>query len=72
MNEWNLDDLIEETWRELKGEVPRSRIREVIIDLADRYEDAKVKAFIPIMIRRQAVELLREERDTRSLSATFS
>ena len=63
MNEWNPDDLIEETWRELKGEVPRSRIFEVVTELADRYEDAKVKAFIPILVRRQAVELLDGERE---------
>jgi hypothetical protein len=63
MNEWNPDDLIEETWRELKGEVPRSRIREVVTELANRYENAKVKAFIPILIRRQVIELLDAERE---------
>ena len=63
MNEWNPDDLIEKTWSELKGEVPRSRIREVVTELANRYEDAKVKAFIPILIRRQVIELLDAERE---------
>ena len=58
MSEWNIDDLIEETWRELKGVVPRSQICEVVSELADRYEDARVKAYIPILIRRQAIELL--------------
>jgi hypothetical protein len=63
MNEWNPDDLIEKTWSELKGEVPRSRICELVTELADRYEDAKVKSFIPILIRRQVIELLDAERE---------
>jgi hypothetical protein len=63
MNEWDPDDLIERTWLEFKGEVPRSRIREVVNELIDRYEDAKVKAFLPILIRRQAIELLNADRE---------
>ena len=45
MNEWNPGDLVEETWRELKGEVLRSQIREAVTGLADRYEDAKGAAY---------------------------
>jgi hypothetical protein len=63
MNEWNPNDLVEETWRELKGEVPRSRICEVVTELVDTYEDATVKAFIPILIRRKTIELLKAERE---------
>ena len=67
MNERQPDDLIEAivevTWRELKGQVPRSRICEMVTEVAGRYEGAKVKAFIPIFVRRQAVELLDRERE---------
>lgn len=61
MNEWNPNDLIEDTWRELKGEIPRSRIREVVTELVDRYKNAKVKTYVPILIRRQKVDLLNAE-----------
>ena len=61
MNEWNPNDLIEETWRELKGEVPRSRIREVVTELVDRYENATVKTYLPILIHRQTIDLLNAE-----------
>ena len=63
MNEWSQDSLIERTWRDFKGEVPRSRISEVIADFILRYEDAKVKTFLPILIRRQAIDLLNAERE---------
>lgn len=47
----------------MKGEVPRSRICEVVTELVDTYEDATVKAFIPILIRRKTIELLKAERE---------
>jgi hypothetical protein len=65
MNEWNTADLIERTWREFNGEVPRSRIREVVNELLDGYQDAKVKTYLPILIRRQAIDLLNAERGTK-------
>jgi len=67
MNERQPDDLIEAivevTWRELKGQVPRSRICEIVAELVDRYEDVKVKAYLPILIHRQVVDLLNAERE---------
>ena len=61
MNEWNPDDLIEETWHDLKGEVSKSRVREVVLELVAKYGDAKVQAFLPVLIRRQAIERLSAE-----------
>ena len=61
MVNWNLDDLVEKVIEDLGGKVPDYRIREVVLDLASGYQDATVQTFVPILIRRQAVERLQAE-----------
>lgn len=55
-----LDDaLIEQIWRDLSGQVSRLKIRQVATDVAVMFQDAKVRTFVPIFIRRTTCEQLR-------------
>ena len=56
-----LDGLIEQTWRDLDGRVPRARVRQVAIEVAAEFHDATVTTFIPIFIRRRTRERLEEK-----------
>lgn len=59
-----LDDaLIDQIWQDLCGQVSRVRIRQVAIEVAARFQDAKVKTFVPIFIRRNTCEQLKAGTD---------
>jgi hypothetical protein len=53
------DSLIEQIWRDLNGQISRVKIRQVATDAAARFQDAKVRTFVPIFIRRDSCEQLR-------------
>ena len=55
-----LDDaLVEQIWGDLNGQVSRPMIRQVATDVAAMFQDAKVRTFVPIFIRRTTCEQLR-------------
>lgn len=57
-----LEDLVEQTWRETDGATPRERIREMALEAALRYSgDAKITAYIPMLVRRNVRERLRRD-----------
>ncbi|MCB8922679.1 MAG: hypothetical protein H6662_13920 [Ardenticatenaceae bacterium] len=57
----DVDDLlIEKVWRDLDGQLSREQVGRVVAEVSLGYQDAKVKAFLPILIHRQAVERLKE------------
>ena len=63
---YELDDaLIEQVWRDLNGQVSRLKIRQVATDVAAMFQDAKVRTFVPIFIRRTTCEQLRAWLDDR-------
>ena len=45
---------IDQIWHDLDGHVTREQIRQVVTEIADEFRSAKVTAFVPIFIRRQA------------------
>ena len=55
----DLDDLTEKVWRDLQGQVDQSKIREVLVDLKPKYKEARILTFIPVLMRRNAIEILR-------------
>jgi len=55
------DMLVEAIWRELERQSPRERVRCVVAEIANGFQDAKVKTFLPIFIRRRAIERLKHE-----------
>ena len=55
------DVLVEAIWHELERQLPRERIRRVVAEIAIGFQDARVKTFVPIFVRRRAVERLKHE-----------
>ena len=55
------DALVETLWKDLAGQVTRQQITREVSKIAARFEQATVTAYVPIFIRRQALELLRSE-----------
>jgi hypothetical protein len=60
-SEWDVDALTEEIWLELDRDVSRTEVELTILNLFARYEDAPVKHFVPVVVRRKALLILREE-----------
>lgn len=54
-----LDNLIEQIWRDLGGQVPRQQIRQVAAEVTAEFHDATVTAFVPIFVRRRTRERLK-------------
>ena len=54
------DALIEKVWRDLDEQLPYEQVGRVVADVAFKYQNAKVKAFLPILIHKQAVAKLKE------------
>jgi hypothetical protein len=57
------DAIVGQVWQDLGGQVPWAQIRKVATDVAATFLDAKVRTFVPIFIRRQTRERLREGLD---------
>ena len=55
----DLDELTERIWRDLHGQVDQSEIRQVLFDLKPKYQEARILTFIPVLMRRNAIEILR-------------
>ena len=51
--------LIESIWKALDGRVDREQIRQAILEAAAGYQNASVKTFIPIFIRRDVLQRLK-------------
>ena len=55
------DALVETLWKDLGGRVAREQIAQEVGEIAARFDQATVTAYVPIFIRRQALELLKSE-----------
>jgi hypothetical protein len=53
------DSLVEKLWHDLDGQVSRQQIAGAVAEMAARFEQATVTAFVPIFIHRQALEQLK-------------
>jgi hypothetical protein len=56
----NLEEMTDSVWLELHGTVDTTRIRHILIDLLLKYQDARILTFLPILMRRDAIEILRQ------------
>ena len=55
------DLLVEKVWRDLDKQVPRDRVSCIVYEVALGFQNATVKAFLPILVHRRAIERLRQE-----------
>lgn len=54
----NLEKLTEGICQDLQGQVDQTIVRQVLVDLLPKYQAARVLTFVPILIRRDALEIL--------------
>jgi hypothetical protein len=54
----NLEKLTEGIWQELHGQVDQMIVRQVLFDLLPKYQAARISTFVPVLIRRDAIEIL--------------
>jgi hypothetical protein len=57
------DVLVEAIWHDLERQLPRERVSCVVATVALEFQDATVKAFLPILVHRRVLEQLRPEID---------
>lgn len=62
--------LVEKVWHDLNQAVPREQVQRVVAQLALRYRDAPVQAFVPILIHRQALDQLKPPPTVKQTPAT--
>lgn len=52
------DVLVDRIWCDLGKRIPHEYIRQVALEIAAEFREAKVTAFVPIFIRRQTLQRL--------------
>ena len=62
---WNVDTIAEQIFSDLNGAVTHKTIQEVLKEVIPKYEGARIQIYVPIFIRRDAVNQLL------SMPATF-
>lgn len=62
------DSIIENVWKYLDGQVSREQIGRVVAEVMLGFQDATVRAFVPIFVHREAVERLQSQLNENSLS----
>ena len=55
----DLDLLTGKIWQDLHGQVPRERVRQVLLDLLPNYQEVRILTYVPILLQRNAIEILR-------------
>lgn len=55
------DELLQQIWHDVGEKVSLARVREIAGQYADKYREATVTAFVPLLIRRMTKERLQTE-----------
>jgi hypothetical protein len=58
-SEGDFEILIDQVWNDLQGQVNRATVQQMLLEVIREYEDATITTFVPIFIRRDAVDTLR-------------
>jgi hypothetical protein len=67
--EWSVETIAEQIFSDLNGAFTRSTIQEVLKEVIPKYETARIQTYVPIFIRRDAVNQLKS---VQTLSAVHS
>lgn len=57
--EGDLETLIDLVWNDLQSQVSRAAVQQVLLEIIPEYENATITTFVPIFMRRDAVDILR-------------
>lgn len=52
-------DFIESIWKDLGGKVPPEEIQQAVADVSSEFQDARITQFVPIFVRRRAIDQLK-------------
>ena len=58
-NNWDVEAIVDHVWSKLDGKVPRSAVYTTVIRLLEKYDDAVIKLFVPLLVQREATKILR-------------
>ena len=58
---WDAERFIEQIWHDLEGATSRAHIKSVLMEAAPAYENARIKTYVPILLRRDVLLRLRNE-----------
>lgn len=61
-NDWDVETITEQIWSDLNGAVNRSVIQEMLLEVIPGYENVRIRTYVPIFIRRDAIKRLRATR----------
>ena len=60
-SDWDADQLVEQISADLGEAAPNlSTVRQTVNALFAKYNHARVKTFVPVLVRRRAIELLKQ------------
>ena len=54
----DIEAIIEQIWGDLGGVTSHSDIRKALMEVAPKYEDARIKTYVPILLRREVLRRL--------------
>ena len=57
-NDWDVEAIVDQVWSNLDGRVVRSAIYITVVRLLEKYDDAVVKLYVPLLVCREATKLL--------------
>ena len=60
------DSLVEKVWHDLDGQVSREQVSQVVAEVAVGFQNASIKAFVPIFVHKLALERLKRLRNDKS------
>ncbi len=58
--DWDVERMVSQVLDDLHGEVSETAVEAVILQILPKFENARVKNFVPIFVRREAVQTLKK------------
>jgi hypothetical protein len=58
-NNWDVEAIVADVCFALDREIPRSAVYTTVIRLLEKYDDALIKIYVPLLVRREATLMLR-------------
>ncbi len=60
-NVWDVEAIIDQVWTNLDGRIPRTTVYTTVVRLLEKYDNAVIRLYVPLLVHREAVELLRSD-----------
>jgi hypothetical protein len=58
--DWDVERMVSQVLDDLHGQVSETAVEEVVLQILPKFENARVKNFVPIFVRREAVQELKK------------